>query len=177
MLLLACALLLCVVVPQPARADSARVRDGEGDFISARLVSGAMNGMQMPPTAGQRRTAAVLDPTTIPKYVTDLPIPTPYSQVRAWDRLAAGALRCCCGRLGTARTAALSSPQEGPDYYEISVKQKTQQVLPEGFPETTVFAYGPTGAPLSEYGWPAKTIEAQVRGCLGRTHACWHVGT
>ena len=32
--------------------------------------------------------------------------------------------------------------RKNADYYEISMKQFTQQILPEGLPETTVWGYG-----------------------------------
>jgi FtsP/CotA-like multicopper oxidase with cupredoxin domain len=52
------------------------------------------------------------------------------------------------------------------DYYEISMKQITEQILPEGQPETTVWGYGAvTGAgrdPLLLHHAPSLTIEANV---------------
>ena len=51
------------------------------------------------------------------------------------------------------------------DYYEISMKQITQQILPAGLPATTVWGYGAvTGAgknPLLIHNAPSLTIEAK----------------
>ena len=46
------------------------------------------------------------------------------------------------------------------DYYEIAARQITQQILPAGFPATTVWAYGEASTP-STFHYPAYTIEAQ----------------
>jgi spore coat protein A len=50
--------------------------------------------------------------------------------------------------------------------YRISVKEFEQQVLPEGYPKTTVWGYGNAngpdpGKPGSTYNWPAFTVEAR----------------
>ena len=51
------------------------------------------------------------------------------------------------------------------DYYEISMKQFPQQILPEGFPATTVWGYGGVAAAdkrgLLLHNAPSLTIEAQ----------------
>jgi spore coat protein A, manganese oxidase len=78
-----------------------------------------------------------LDPKTVPKYVTALHIPPVMPRV---------------------------SGTVGVDRYEIAGRQVSQRVLPSGFPATTVFAYGPLGAP-GGFHWPSATIEARV----GRT--------
>jgi spore coat protein A len=46
------------------------------------------------------------------------------------------------------------------DYYEISVRQFAQQVLPPGMPQTTVWGYGPV-AVESAHNAPSYTIEAR----------------
>lgn len=48
------------------------------------------------------------------------------------------------------------------DYYEMSVKQFTQQVLPAGMPATTVWGYGITNRPLDSYHAPGLTILANA---------------
>jgi FtsP/CotA-like multicopper oxidase with cupredoxin domain len=52
------------------------------------------------------------------------------------------------------------------DYYEVSVRQFEQQVLPEGLPATTVWGYGPVSAEdpsaLLIHNAPSLTIEATV---------------
>ena len=61
------------------------------------------------------------------------------------------------------RTARM--PQRGGrpvDYYEIAVRQFTQQVLPPGEPTTTVWSYGSPAHPGS-FNYPAFTIESKWR--------------
>ena len=73
-------LLLCLALT--TRSEAATVRDGHGNTVSVRDAGGVMS---MPPTKGQaaQREAApaVIEPATVPKYVTELPIPTPYARV------------------------------------------------------------------------------------------------
>jgi FtsP/CotA-like multicopper oxidase with cupredoxin domain len=47
------------------------------------------------------------------------------------------------------------------DYYEISMRQLEQQVLPEGLPRTTVWGYGPVAASPDLHNAPSLTIEAR----------------
>ena len=47
------------------------------------------------------------------------------------------------------------------DYYEMSIRQVKQQMLPAGMPRTDVWAYGPTGAPDSAFHAPGLTIVAR----------------
>ena len=78
-----------------------------------------------------------LDPTSVPKYVTPLVIPP-----------------------AMPRTAKLSRAGAAPvDYYEIAVRQFSQQILPAGMPQTTVWSYGSSSHPAS-FNYPAFTIEA-----------------
>jgi spore coat protein A len=78
-----------------------------------------------------------LDPTTVPKFVTPLVVPP-----------------------------AMPPSTSDPDVdYQIAVRQFRQQVLPPGFPETTVWSYGSIDRPgtVAEGGsfhYPAFTIEA-----------------
>jgi bilirubin oxidase len=76
-----------------------------------------------------------MDPTTIPKYVTPLVIPP----AMPFTRDLAGGTR----------------------YYEISVRQFEQQILPAGKPSTTVWSYGSVTDP-GTFNYPAFTIEASV---------------
>ncbi|MFS8068329.1 MAG: bilirubin oxidase, partial [Byssovorax sp.] len=48
------------------------------------------------------------------------------------------------------------------DYYEIAVRQFSQQVLPLGLPSTTVWSYGSVNHP-GTFNYPAFTIEARWR--------------
>lgn len=81
-----------------------------------------------------------LDPMTIPKYRDPLVIPP-------------------------ALPRAAKIKQRGMkniDYYEIAVRQFQQQVLPAGFPKTTVWSYGAVDFPAT-FNYPAFTIEAKWR--------------
>jgi spore coat protein A len=82
-----------------------------------------------------------LDPADVPKFQTAMLIPPVMP-----------------------RTATITMPGGKPaDYYEISMRQISQRILPAGLPETTVWAYGPltpdrrTG--LRIYHAPSLTIE------------------
>ncbi|HET8540319.1 MAG TPA: multicopper oxidase [Anaeromyxobacter sp.] len=77
-----------------------------------------------------------LNPTTIPKYVTPLVLPPVMPE--AVDALGAVV----------------------PNTFDIGVRQFQQQVLPAGFPQTTVWGYGATNAPAT-FHWPAFTIQAR----------------
>jgi FtsP/CotA-like multicopper oxidase with cupredoxin domain len=84
-----------------------------------------------------------LDPLAVPKYVTPLLIPPVMPM--------AGTIRQAGGK--------------NIDYYEISLKQITQQILPAGLPATTVWGYGAVAAAdkrgLLLHNAPSLTIEAQ----------------
>ena len=97
--------------------------------------------VMVPTTFGMAQAAAMttgtLDPSAIGKFTTALPIP--------------GAIK---------RTSML--PVKGGrngDYYEISVRQIAQQILPAGMPATTVWGYGPVGG---QHTSPGMTIEAEA---------------
>jgi FtsP/CotA-like multicopper oxidase with cupredoxin domain len=84
-----------------------------------------------------------LDPVSVPKFQTPLLIPP------------------VMPRAGT-----ITLPGGKPaDYYEISMKQITQQVLPSGLPPTTVWGYGAVSGqrrnPLLIHHAPSLTIEAR----------------
>ena len=85
-----------------------------------------------------------LDPVTLPKFVTPLLIPP------------------IMPRAGTIKQKGGKSI----DYYEISMKQITQQILPAGLPSTTVWGYGAVAGmgknPLLVHNAPSLTIEAQA---------------
>jgi FtsP/CotA-like multicopper oxidase with cupredoxin domain len=66
------------------------------------------------------------------------------------------------------RAGTINQPSGRPvDYYEISMKQITQQILPAGLPATTVWGYGavaaggPAGKGLLLHNAPSLTIEAR----------------
>jgi FtsP/CotA-like multicopper oxidase with cupredoxin domain len=84
-----------------------------------------------------------LDPADVTKYVTPMLIPPVMP-----------------------RAATLTMPGGKPaDYYEISMRQITQQILPAGMPSTTVWGYGAVKSASSRglliHNAPSLTIEAQ----------------
>ncbi len=84
------------------------------------------------PASADPVPGGTLDPTSIPKYGQPLPL------------------------LGTMPKTS-STPI---DSYEIAVKQFQQQVLPAGFPQTTLFGYGSLVDNVFTY--PGRTFEATV---------------
>jgi FtsP/CotA-like multicopper oxidase with cupredoxin domain len=102
------------------------------------------DGMDMSGAAPLPKT--VLDPLSIPKYVTSLVIPPamPSEGQSDWNGE---------GELATE--------------YWIAARQFEQQVLPEGFPMTTVWGYGRYGDPLpgsgepTTFNYPAFTVDVQ----------------
>jgi hypothetical protein len=96
-----------------------------------------------PPVQAEPLPGGSLDPTSIPKYQQPLVIPP-----------------------AMPRTLLPRRGQEKVDYYEIALRQFSQQVLPPGFPATTVWGYGSLAAPgtVAEGGSfhaPSFTIEAR----------------
>ena len=94
------------------------------------------------PTALAQVPGGSLDPTTVAKFQTPLLIPP------------------VMPRAGTIKQPGGKSA----DYYEISMKQITQQVLPAGLPATTVWGYGAKASEskrgLLIHNAPSLTIEA-----------------
>jgi len=87
--------------------------------------------------------AQSLVPTTIPKYVTPLLIPPVMPKA---DKI-------------------VRQGGKNIDYYEISVRQFSQQILPAGLPPTTVWGYGAVEAQKKKglllHNAPSLTIEAK----------------
>ncbi len=82
-----------------------------------------------------------LDPLAVPKYQTPLLIPP--AMPRA--------------------SKARQKMDKNIDYYEIAMRQFSQQILPAGLPATTVWGYGPAtaqGGPVI-FNAPSLTIEAK----------------
>jgi len=83
-----------------------------------------------------------LDPVVVPKYLTPMLIPPVMPM--------AGIIKQQGGK--------------NVDYYEISMKQFPQQILPTGFPATTVWGYGPLASAKKKglllHNAPSLTIEA-----------------
>ncbi|WP_203914300.1 multicopper oxidase family protein [Rhizocola hellebori] len=103
------------------------------------LKSGTVAGAASLLIPGMVRAVPVpggtLDPTTLPKYVTPLFV------LRTMPRAGGG--------------------PSGVDYYEIAVRQFTQQILPPDRPPTQVFGYGAV-ADAASFHYPSATIEARV---------------
>lgn len=103
--------------------------------VSAALVIGAGILFGCGGTTGGAATAAKnpSDPVSIPKYVEQLVIPP------------------------VMPPAGLNG---GETYYEIAAKQFQQQVLPTGWPKTTVWGYGKADDPAT-FNYPAFTVEVE----------------
>ena len=104
---------------------------------------GRLPGMSAP-AALAALEGGTLDPLSVPKYQTPLLIPPVMP-----------------------RAATITSPGGKPtDYYEISMRQLTQQILPAGLPATTVWGYGAVRSASKKglliHNAPSLTIEAQV---------------
>src|SRR6188474_1112580 len=110
-------------------------------FIKSAAAAGGFVLLPKSPLVGPvlAQTGAVtLDPGTIPKYQLPLVIPP-----------------------AMPRTAKLRAPggNKSIDYYEIAVRQFSQQILPPGLPPTTVWGYGSVNHP-GTFNYPSFTIEA-----------------
>ncbi|MBD3947438.1 multicopper oxidase family protein [Nocardioides ganghwensis] len=109
---------------------------GVGFTLYARLPGGATRALAAIP-------GGTLAPEQIPKYVSALLVPP------------------VMPRAGTIRQQGGANV----DYYEISMRQFSQQVLPAGLPATTVWGYGAVSAGsargLKVHHAPSLTIEAQ----------------
>ena len=99
------------------------------------------------PGGARQAVAAIpggdLDPAVVPKYVTPLLIPPVMPRART-----------------------ITMPGGKPaDYYEISVRQFSQQILPAGMPTTTVWGYGAVSSAskkgLLVHHAPSLTIESR----------------
>jgi FtsP/CotA-like multicopper oxidase with cupredoxin domain len=104
---------------------------------------GRVPGMS-PPVALAQIPGGTLDPNDVPKFATPMLIPPVMP-----------------------RAAVLRTPGGKPvDYYEISMRQLEQQILPAGLPATTVWGYGGKAARsnrgLLVHNAPSLTIEATV---------------
>ena len=122
---------------------------GAGLFLTAKLkpsgTAHAQSGPGHSHHGGIRRIATnpalqalVLDPATITKYATQLVIPPAMPKA--------------------AKPKGIKGPKNF-DYYQISVQQFNQQILPAPFGSTTVWGYGSAAHP-GTHNYPAFTIEA-----------------
>ena len=125
-----------------SRRDFLRIGGGAGAGL---FFIGQVGGVPFKvPVAAAQIPGGTLDPGDVPKYATPMLIPP------------------AMPRAGT-RTMRGGKPA---DYYEISVKQFSQQILPAGLPPTTVWGYGAVSSAnrrgLLVHNAPSLTIEASV---------------
>lgn len=120
------------------------------EFLKLGLAGTALLFVRIDGSGARRVLAAALpggtvDPLAIPKYGTRLLIPP------------------VMPRAGTATIRG----GKNADYYEISMRQFAQQILPAGMPATTVWGYGAVRARtrhgLLLHNAPSLTIEAEWR--------------
>jgi FtsP/CotA-like multicopper oxidase with cupredoxin domain len=98
------------------------------------IILGALIGALAAANSFAFVPGGTLDPTTIPKFVEPLKVPS------------------VMPKAGTLNNGAI-------DYYEIAARQFLQQILPTGLPKTKVWGYGsPSNA--ATFSFPASTIEA-----------------
>ncbi|MHB9003310.1 MAG: multicopper oxidase domain-containing protein [Coriobacteriia bacterium] len=119
------------------------------DFVKWSTVAGAwvyVGGLTGCARQIERTTAPTggpLDPATIPKF--SMPLLVPPAMPRAGELQEGGSI---------------------VDYYEISMKQFAQQVLPDGFPKTTVWGYGAVTGMADDalllHNAPSLSIEARA---------------
>lgn len=115
-----------------------------------------------------------LDPKTIPMFKTNLSLSFPVHQPK---------VTIPSGEALTDPYAINDLLARNPYFlskYTVTTKEITQQVLPEGFPKTKIYAYGGdcydslTGQSLGTvYGWPGPAFFLQR---YGRVETTWRNG-
>jgi FtsP/CotA-like multicopper oxidase with cupredoxin domain len=124
-----------------SRRDFLRIAGGGGAGL---FFVGQIGGQLFKlPVAAAQIPGGTLDPVLVPKYVTPMLIPPVMPRART-----------------------ITMPGGKPaDYYEISMRQFSQQILPAGLPATTVWGYGAKTAQsnrgLLVHNAPSLTIEAR----------------
>jgi spore coat protein A, manganese oxidase len=124
-----------------SRRDFLRIGGGAGAGL---FFIGQIGGLAFKvPVAAAQIPGGTLDPGRVPKYQTPLLIPPVMP-----------------------RAATITMPGGKPaDYYEISMKQFSQQILPAGLPATTVWGYGAVKRASSRglllHNAPSLTIESR----------------
>jgi FtsP/CotA-like multicopper oxidase with cupredoxin domain len=115
-----------------------------GGATAGFYLMGRLPGMSAPAALAIPIPGGTLDPLSVPKYQTPLLIPP------------------VMPRAGT----TMMPGGKPADYYEISMKQIEEQILPSGYPTTTVWGYGAVKSAskngLLLHHAPSLTIEAQV---------------
>jgi spore coat protein A len=109
-------------------------------LLKAGVLAGVATGLPIRWRGPSTVIAAdgILDAHDIPKYGTSLVVPP-----------------------AMPKTSVLTERGRAVDYYEIAVRQFSQQVLPPGLPATTVWSYGSIRHPET-FNYPAFTIEARA---------------
>ena len=128
----------------PPTAEPTHTMEMPTQEAEAQPTEDSMDGMDM--SGAEPLPNTVLDPLSIPKYMTPLVIPPvmPSEGQSDWN--------------GEGELAS---------EYWIAARQFEQQVLPEGFPMTTVWGYGRYGDPLpgsgepTTFNYPAFTVDLQ----------------
>jgi FtsP/CotA-like multicopper oxidase with cupredoxin domain len=123
-----------------SRRDFLRIGGGAGAGLF--FIGQAGGHLFRVPVAAAAIPGGTLDPVDVPKYQTALLIPP-----------------------AMPRAGTITMPGGKPaDYYEISMKQFPQQILPAGLPATTVWGYGAVKSAsrrgLLLHNAPSLTIEA-----------------
>jgi FtsP/CotA-like multicopper oxidase with cupredoxin domain len=124
-----------------SRRDFLRIGGGAGAGL---FFIGQIAGVPFKiPVAAAQIPGGTLDPGAVPKFVTPMLIPP-----------------------AMPRAATITMPGGKPaDYYEISMKQFSQQILPAGLPATTVWGYGAVRSAsrrgLLLHNAPSLTIESK----------------
>jgi len=128
-------------VSRVSRRDFLRIGGGTG--VGLFFIGQVGGQLFRVPVASAQIPGGTLDPAVVPKYMTPMLIPPVMPR--------AGTINA----LGGKRV----------DYYEISVKQFSQQILPAGLPATPVWGYGAVSAQshrgLLIHNAPSLTIEAR----------------
>ena len=124
-----------------SRRDFLRIGGGAGAGL---VFIGRIGGLLFQvPVAAARIPGGTLDPGAVTKYVTPMLIPPVMP-----------------------RAATITMPGGKPaDYYEISMRQISQQILPSPMPKTTVWGYGAVKSASSRglllHNAPSLTIESK----------------
>src|SRR5215207_1744007 len=124
-----------------SRRDFLRISVGAGGGL---FFVGQIGGQLFEvPVAAAQIPGGTLDPASVPKYMAPLLVPPVMP-----------------------RAGRITVPGGKPvDYYEISVRQFSQQILPTGHPPTTVWGYGAVRSAsrrgLLLHNAPSLTIEAK----------------
>jgi spore coat protein A len=103
-------------------------------ILKAGILAGAAVAIKGPVLLTARTTASIIDATTIPKYVTPLP-------------------------LLPVMPPSMALP--GHDEYVVAARQITQQMLPDGYPASTAYGFGSPAHPRT-FHTPGYTIEARA---------------